>query len=78
MRVWQRTDQRHTQEYRGQGANVTEIYVRFVVPGIMWKAIISLIISLIFNGAVLADNIIALRHKHHNDVHNGKIDVLKI
>lgn len=31
-----------------------------------------------FNGAALADNIIALCHKHHIDVHNGKIDILKI
>ena len=31
-----------------------------------------------FNGAALADNIIALCHKHHNDVHKGKIDILKI
>ncbi len=31
-----------------------------------------------FNGAALADNIIALCHRHHNDVHNGKIDILKI
>lgn len=31
-----------------------------------------------FSGAALADNIIALCHKHHNDVHNGKIDILKI
>lgn len=31
-----------------------------------------------FNGAALADNIIALCRKHHNDVHNGKIKILKI
>lgn len=31
-----------------------------------------------FNGAALADNIISLCHKHHNDVHSGKIDILKI
>lgn len=31
-----------------------------------------------FNGAALADNIIVLCHKHHNAVHNGKIDILKI
>ena len=36
------------------------------------------IIDHLFNGAALADNIIALCHKHHNDVHNGKIDILKI
>ncbi len=31
-----------------------------------------------FNGAALADNIITLCHKHHSDVHKGKIDILKI
>ena len=31
-----------------------------------------------FKGAALADNIIALCHKHHQDVHNGRIDILKI
>ena len=27
---------------------------------------------------IKADKIITLCHKHHNDVHNGKIDILKI
>ena len=36
------------------------------------------IIDYHFSGAALADNIIALCRKHHNDVHNGKIDILKI
>lgn len=31
-----------------------------------------------FGGAALADNIISLCHKHHKDVHDGKIDILKI
>ena len=31
-----------------------------------------------FGGAALTDNIITLCHKHHNDVHNGKINILKI
>ena len=31
-----------------------------------------------FGGAALADNIIALCRKHHNDVHNGRIDLLKL
>ncbi|SCP99145.1 HNH endonuclease [Anaerobium acetethylicum] len=31
-----------------------------------------------FGGAASIDNIIALCHKHHNDVHNGRIDILKI
>ncbi|WP_456110427.1 hypothetical protein [Roseburia hominis] len=31
-----------------------------------------------FGGAVNVDNIIALCHKHHNDVHNGRIDIMKI
>ncbi len=31
-----------------------------------------------FGGAANSDNIIALCHKHHNDVHNGKIDIMKI
>lgn len=36
------------------------------------------IIDYQFNGAALEDNIIALCRKHHNDVHRGKIDILKI
>lgn len=31
-----------------------------------------------FNGAAVVDNIIALCHKHHKDVHNGEINILKI
>ncbi len=31
-----------------------------------------------FSGAAQIDNIITLCHKHHNDVHNGMIDILKI
>ncbi|MEZ3506955.1 MAG: HNH endonuclease [Lachnospiraceae bacterium] len=31
-----------------------------------------------FGGAASADNIIALCHKHHNDVHKGNIDIFKI
>ncbi len=34
------------------------------------------IIDYQFNGAASVDNIIALCHKHHADVHNGKIDIL--
>ncbi len=30
-----------------------------------------------FAGAANTDNIIALCHKHHQDVHNGRIDLLK-
>ena len=29
-------------------------------------------------GAASVDNIIALCHKHHNDVHNGRLDIFKI
>ena len=29
-------------------------------------------------GAASIDNIIALCHKHHKDVHSGKLDVFKI
>ena len=36
------------------------------------------IIDYQFGGAAVTDNIIALCHKHHNDVHNGRIDILKI
>lgn len=36
------------------------------------------IIDYIFSGAANTDNIISLCHKHHNDVHNGKIDIIKI
>lgn len=31
-----------------------------------------------FGGAANSDNIIALCHKHHNDVHKGKLDVFRI
>lgn len=31
-----------------------------------------------FGGAASVDNIIALCHKHHNDVHKGNIDIFKI
>ena len=31
-----------------------------------------------FSGSASVDNIIALCHKHHKDVHNGKIDIMKI
>lgn len=31
-----------------------------------------------FGGAANVDNIIALCRKHHNDVHKGNIDILKI
>ena len=31
-----------------------------------------------FGGAAVADNIIALCHKHHQDVHKGKLDIFKI
>lgn len=31
-----------------------------------------------FSGAANIDNIISLCHKHHNDVHNGRIDIMKI
>ena len=31
-----------------------------------------------FGGAESVDNIISLCHKHHRDVHNGFIDILKI
>ena len=36
------------------------------------------IIDYQFNGAASADNIISLCHKHHNDVHRGLINILKI
>ncbi len=36
------------------------------------------IIDYQFNGAALADNIISLCHRHHKEVHDGKIDILKI
>ena len=35
------------------------------------------IIDYQFNGAALVVNIITLCRKHHHDVHNGKIDILK-
>ena len=31
-----------------------------------------------FGGAANIDNIIALCHKHHKDVHKGNIDIMKI
>ncbi len=31
-----------------------------------------------FGGAASVDNIIALCHKHHSDVHKGNIDIFKI
>lgn len=31
-----------------------------------------------FGGAALADNIVSLCQKHHTDVHNGRIDIIKI
>ena len=31
-----------------------------------------------FGGAACVDNIIALCHKHHRDVHKGNIDIMKI
>ena len=31
-----------------------------------------------FGGAASVDNIIALCHKHHRDVHKGRLDVFKI
>ena len=31
-----------------------------------------------FGGAAVKDNIVALCHKHHNDVHKGLIGLLKI
>lgn len=36
------------------------------------------IIDYIFSGAANTENIISLCHKHHNDVHNGRIDIMKI
>lgn len=36
------------------------------------------IIDYQFAGAAAISNIISLCHKHHNDVHNGKIDITKI
>ena len=30
-----------------------------------------------FSGAAAIDNIVSLCHKHHRDVHDGKIDILK-
>lgn len=35
------------------------------------------IIDYQFGGAADEDNIVALCHKHHNDVHNGLIGLLK-
>lgn len=36
------------------------------------------IIDYWFNGAALVDNIVTLCHKHHRDVHDGKINIIKI
>lgn len=36
------------------------------------------IVAYQFGGAATADNIIALCHKHHKDVHKGNIDIFKI
>ena len=35
------------------------------------------IIDYQFDGAAVADNIITFCHRHHKDVHSGKIDILK-
>lgn len=35
------------------------------------------IIDYLFSGVANIDNIISLCHKHHNDVHRGRIDVMK-
>ncbi len=34
------------------------------------------IIDYAFGGAASAENIVALCHKHHKDVHDGKINIL--
>ncbi len=34
------------------------------------------IVDYAFGGAASADNIIALCHKHHRDVHDGKLNIL--
>lgn len=31
-----------------------------------------------FGGAASVDNIIALCHKHHQDVHKGKLDIFRV
>ena len=31
-----------------------------------------------FGGAAIVDNIVSLCQKHHNDVHNGRIDIFKM
>ena len=36
------------------------------------------IIDYAFGGAASSDNIISLCHKHHKDVHDGKINILKL
>lgn len=36
------------------------------------------IIDHAFGGAASVDNIISLCHKHHRDVHEGRINILKI
>ena len=36
------------------------------------------IIDHAFGGAAIADNIISLCHKHHQDVHDGNINIFKI
>lgn len=35
------------------------------------------IIDYMFSGTANIDNIVSLCHKHHNDVHRGRIDVMK-
>ena len=35
------------------------------------------ILDFCFGGAAHKDNIVSLCHKHHRDVHNGRIDILK-
>ena len=36
------------------------------------------IIDFQYGGAASVDNIISLCQKHHSDVHNGRIDIMKI
>ena len=35
------------------------------------------IVDYAFGGAAIKDNIIALCHNHHRDVHDGKLSILK-
>ncbi len=35
------------------------------------------ILDVFFGGAAHSDNIVSLCHKHHKDVHNGLIDLLR-